>query len=602
MPEEQRPNAGYIEDYATHYGRVWSNTHLAWKAVDALYHRTYAIWEPGLDRSEYRPSTPTNVIDHAADTQLAFEPRFHRQPVGMGDANKEAADRVEKALGAVFADSALKETVLPWKQLGRHLLHYGYGVVEGPMLDYTARPVVPKKLKSMEEDEFKSLQTLYKSQQHNWNPIRYRAINPGRVLLDPYEKEPSFAIKRSKETIKHLKELSWAKKEATKSKTARDYRPVVNLFENPKQKKDFETEELIHYWTAKWHTVKIRGLTDILWTERNIWGFVPYGQAFAGFGMEPVSLDDMDPQYLATGLLTPIDDSIVAQAQRMSADHQLLIRTAYAQLITEGEPSELALQMAREGIIQGDKEGYGILPTPAVQGWMLEVGKGVDADIERGSYTQALSGMRQEGVTTVGQEAILSTAARKKFAAPAIQLQNLATLTASRVLRLVDVMDDTIKDFEGIGADGLVLKPGDIRHDYNVKATFEVLDPVLEMQRRQLGMQEVAAGLKSWETYQEEDARRANITQERNRILEDAVRRSPGVIDRMATEVAKMMDMEKEFTGGAQEIEPGAEGGVDSRQQPVTPTQQGEQVVEDRMRKMLTPEVGNQPRVPQGVM
>ena len=66
-----------------------------------------------------------------------------------------------------------------------------------------------------------------------------------------------------------------------------------------------------------------------------------------------------------------------------------------------------------------------------------------------------------------------------------------------------------------------------------------ILDPVMQLQQRQLGLQEVAAGLKSMETYWAADAKLEDATGERKRLLMDWVRKNPMVHQAMALEVAR---------------------------------------------------------------
>ena len=63
-------------------------------------------------------------------------------------------------------------------------------------------------------------------------------------------------------------------------------------------------------------------------------------------------------------------------------------------------------------------------------GWMFESEQWLDKDMELGTYSRTLAGIRDQGVSTVGQQAILSTSAMRKFVAPSKQLEHLASRSA----------------------------------------------------------------------------------------------------------------------------------------------------------------------------
>ena len=550
MPDlTQKPTSASIDDALGHLERTWGNTHNEWAEFDSLYHRTFAVWAEKFQdtRSSYRPSRATSVIDHAADTQMAFEPRVHREPLSDSDISQQAADKVEIALKAILDDSALMEITHPYKQIGRHLLHYGYAVREGPMWDEADRPREPKRDQGELDEDWEARQLAHKANVRNWNPIRIKATNPGRVLMDPMQKQPKYAIKRTKMLAWDLHQLTVAKKHPRSTTTGRVLtRRGVKIFTLEDGQSEFETVDVVHWWTREWDALMVKG-GDVLWVLRNAAGFVPFDHAYAGFGMEPANMNEVDPKFLAVGLLGPIADSLRVAAQRMSGSHELLIKAAYAPMGTRLDPTEAAEQLNKGEILQGEADDYWVMKANEVQRWMSQYGAEVDADIEQGTYTRSLAGLREPGVSTVGQQSILSTAAQRKFSLSAMQLQHLASLGTSKILQLVYTKGKTI------GAEGKVLSPKDIAGNFNVKTTFEVIDPVLELQRRELGMREVETGLKAKETYWLEDARRNDGTMEQKRLWKQLVREHPAVASRMALILARKMGLEEEFRAAVQQ-------------------------------------------------
>lgn len=506
MAQPARPEEKEIEDWNSHLGEQWERTaHPKFQKMDEFYHRTYGIWPAGIARETYRPSTPTRLVDHAADTQFAFDPTVRRQPLGEGDDAKRSADNIEKALRAIMLDAALHEPNLPWKQVGRYHLTYGYAIIEGPLTTFIGKPVKPRQTDDETDEEFQERQIDYEALLKGFNPIRIRAPHPSSVLLPPLEKQPTVAVKRSQRYAYELESLIVVKKGQRK-----DTNPL------PKNQDRFEQLKVLEFWTPHWHVMKLQD-GQILFAEKHKLGFVPYVHSYSGFGQERTDQETFDPADLCVGILEAVTDSIKVEAQSMSAKHSALIRAATTPVGTTGDAAQAQQEIARGGILEGRKEDYWIMDQPNWERWMLEVDKEVSRDIEAGTYSPALLGLRQEGVSTVGQQVILSTAASRKFAAPNRQAEHMGTITASRVLQIVERMR------EPITVQGHTLRPSDIRRNYAVQVSFPVIDKNLQLQERELALRELAAGAIDKTTYQEESGRE-DITQLRERSIDDRVR------------------------------------------------------------------------------
>jgi len=192
---------------------------------------------------------------------------------------------------------------------------------------------------------------------------------------------------------------------------------------------------------------------------------------------------------------------------------------------------------------------------------MFQTEEWLSRDIEEGTFSRALAGVREQGVSTVGQQAILSTAAGRKFVAVSRQLEHLASVASSQILQLVDILDLNLT------VKGHNIRPSYLESDYSVDISFDLVDPVMQLQQRQLGLQEVAAGLKSMETYWAADAKLEDASGERKRLLMDWVRKNPMIHQALAMEVAREEGIESLVEralsmaeGG--EGQPGAAGGA----------------------------------------
>jgi hypothetical protein len=177
--------------------------------------------------------------------------------------------------------------------------------------------------------------------------------------------------------------------------------------------------------------------------------------------------------------------------------------------------------------------------TGDIPGWMQNVRMGTDNTLELGTYSSALAGQRQAGVTTVGQQAILNTAGMRIFAGLAMQREHMASIVGGRILQLVDNVSELSG---GIGANGKLLRKSQIHSVYGVQVAFPHAEPVMEMQGRQVAMSEFGAGLIDPMTYYEA-AGYENGTEIRQRLIEEGIRQLPSVRERIEQTIAQQMGL-----------------------------------------------------------
>jgi len=539
MPQT-KPTKEFIERREGHLRRVWEDARTQWIKADKFYHQENQIWENNK-RTALHTSRAPSIIDTAVDNFLSGDPRVHRPPAGRGRKHQERADRIEPWMRQILLATSLLEPNPTWKQLAKNMALYGYAVLEGPMLDMEDRPEKPVKNKGEDKEDFEARMSLWQSESKTWMPFRIRAPHPARVLLDPLEKVPKEAIKVTQFYAGQLKDLTEKKKAKLGSS--------VELFDfaddNPYTKVDVS-----EYWSKEWHAMVADG--KLLFAEVNTWGFVPYAHAFAGWGQEETDADGPQPEKLARGLLDTLMDDLTAQSQSFSGRQHALLMATYQKYGTREDGAEVA-QKLQGDIVELDDEGsLWVVTVPQLPSWLFEQNALIDKDLEEGSFSRALGGIRDVGVSTVGQQAILSTAAEKRFVSASRQIEHLATITGSRLLRLVDVLDEkiTINEWD--------VGPMDINHDYAVDIKFELQDPQLQLAQKQIGMQEVQAGLKSKETYWAADAKLEDVSGEKDRLLQDLVEASPEVINALAQRILER-DGLLELIQSLQEEQGGAE-------------------------------------------
>lgn len=516
MPNDGQPDEKTVRDFCSWHSNLWSDSRAQWGKYDTFNRRTFPVW-PGTKekRPSLRPSTPTSLIDHAVDNLMGFKPKVHRPVYVRRGIEKQRADRIEPWLTAALQASALAETQMVWKQINKHLLLYGYAVLEGPVISWNSRPKEPLKQPGETTGEFEWREAIYKGKLKNWMPFRLRAPHPARILMDPLEKQPPAAVRVSRMKYSEIVDLSVKKMETRRN---------ADLYVIPEGKHDYDTGLVWDYWTEEWHSVMIDG-GQMIYAEMNSYGFVPFSHAFAGFGQEPTDLSQSNPSHWAQGILHAIMDSLRAQAQNYSAKHNLLIRASFTPMGTTRDSAEIAAMIDRGAFVGGmKKDDLWVMDTPAVTRWMMAVGEEIEDDIETGSYASQVAGMRQRGVSTVGQQQLLSVQSNKKFIAPSEQMDSLATTGAQNMLALVDVMDRKIT------IRGAMIGPDDIQHNYAVLATFDQHDPATALQLRNIGLRELQVGVISDEYYAANYAQIEDETGRLESLARMRVRALPGVM------------------------------------------------------------------------
>lgn len=134
-------------------------------------------------------------------------------------------------------------------------------------------------------------------------------------------------------------------------------------------------------------------------------------------------------------------------------------------------------------------------------------------------------------------------------------------------MRLVTINNETIE------ARGISLSPEDIAGNYNIKAEFKVIDPILALQAKEFGLREMAVGAKSLPRYWREDSGMEDIAGERKELLKEKIRQHPAVINVAAMEIVKEMgldDLIDEVEAMAPPPGQGGNGGGQLRQ-PISP-------------------------------
>jgi len=475
-----RPTPERIVWAKAHWSRLWSIAHSQWLTSDSYYARTYGVWPAGFKTPSYHPSTATNTIDHAIDTQFAYDPHVHRPPAGEGKKYQERADRIEPFIAAVIEEAGKCEVMLPQRSIATNMCIYGYSPIEGAVLDRREYAEKPKRKVGEPAVSWEERQELYEAMTRNWNPFRIRVPHPSTILMNPLDMQPSEAIKVQMWYANQVKDLSLEKKKTRK---------YAEEFIYPAGVGDYDLVEISEHWTREWHTVLQGGA--FIYQEKNSWGFLPFAHAYAGWGhllalVTGATVNSMsasigwNPGQLAKGLLDPIQESLKIQAQALSSLHTMLVDAARQKYGTTEDGAEIAQALSKDRVIElPNEKALWKLDGPDFHQSLFEIIQILEKDIEWGTYASSLAGQRQTGVNTVGQETILSGAAQRKFASPNKAMERLMTIASENILRLVDVVLE-----EPIAMHGITIRPEDIDHNYVLDVTFELNDPTLPVAAR----------------------------------------------------------------------------------------------------------------------
>lgn len=514
MPEK-KPEAQDIVNKRKWLQDIWAPTHRKMERIDSYIHRTFTVWPEfysSKNYPNYHPSRANGILDHAVDNQLASQPTFHREPVGRGDTHAEKANQIEKWLTAAFVETALQEPQLTDKLIGRHLLAYGYTIRDGPAWDSQEKPDKPTRKRGETKPEWDARMSLYENEKRTWFPIRMRATHPARVLMDPMEKVPRMAIKHQHWFAHQLQELTEkAGKHLVEKWDAggQPYKPVL----------------CDSYWTRDWHILMVVEGSRILIAEPNTPGFVPFGQAFSGFGQEPTNMNEIDPQYMAVGILEPVLDELRAHSQAVSSLQNTIVENAFREWIVTGDAQSITAQRARGEATIETTEGTELkrIDVLDIPRGTFDIVAALERSLEFGTISEGLAGLKPPGSDTLGALAIRTQLGQRRFLAPSLQMEHLTTRAGSQVLRLVDTFG------ESITVRNQTIGPEHILSDYSISAKYELVDPVLSLQKREMGMREVKEKLKSPQTYMESDMGLEDGTGERERILESEIDALPEV-------------------------------------------------------------------------
>jgi hypothetical protein len=575
-----RPDVAYISTVEHSLLGLWADAHENWVVADAFYNGTFQVWTKAehQERSFFHPSKARDVIDHATDTQMAYNPKIKRRPIGKGNGPEKAADDIENGLEAILLDAFLREMEHPAKRGGKNMLLYGYNNYEAPLMNLDGAPKEPEIKPGESGDEFEGRMNQWEADKAGWNPFRVRVSNPSRILLDPTERVPTMGIKRGFWFAKDLKRIA---KQSGSTWSAGEAKP-------------FDRFKLVDYYDEDHHVVVVSRVGndgavthseqvsgDIFLEEDNNYGYVPFTHAYSGFGFEPTNADSQSTKYLAQGLLSGKIEALRIDAQAKSAVHNYLMNAVYIFIRTSDDAEVARKKLAGEVITSAERDDYEWMKVPELPQIVMQTMQRLDREIDFGTFNPILAGMSLGASATLGETALLTSAAQKKFINPGMQMDFMFTQICANILRSID------KEGKSVTVRGRTITPAMIRHNYSIEVKFEIVNPTQHLQEKQYAMSEVHANLRSTESYWE-IARVTDTSEERRRLYRDMLMKDPRVqemvinavargvgikemLDEIEVALSKDRERKKTFGGGGGV----ASGLVDRNNNPLQPTDAG---------------------------
>ena len=115
----------------------------------------------------------------------------------------------------------------------------------------------------------------------------------------------------------------------------------------------------------------------------------------------------LDPSFLAVGLLDHARETLKAQAQEAAGRHNAVLGASFNPMITTGDASELQQQLARGDIVEVQSPNeVSWLKNQELPRYMFESEQWLDRDVELGTFSRQNAGIREQGVSTVGQQSL----------------------------------------------------------------------------------------------------------------------------------------------------------------------------------------------------
>ena len=491
----------------------WSNAHHNWEDTENFLEKKHQIMHNGA-LGPWKLATSRSKVFAMADTLVTSSPTVVREPRKEGNAHEERNTRVTLWAESLLAQASVMGQVMPpFRAAGVNLSTYGYAAMV-TRWDDTIWPHALEKGATKEEE------AEYELKRSRAFPFIIEAPHPGRILLPPMERRPSVAIES-------LTMYGW------------QLRGMNEAIAKNVHGDDFQIHEVVLYTNDEWEAMVINN--EIADVRENTLGIIPYTHAFAGLGYEHSPMYAVGgsttstlgplPEHLAVGIIDAVKGSLVVQDEMHTAIRAMMMRMSAAHIFYSGDVDEMAENLKIAGL-------GGVIPKdfnaelaweqfPQMNDAMFNVLDMARRDIDEATFATVVQGIRSPGVDTASQHAMQLSAARQKFGIPMLQLATMGADTLGFCSRMVEDKDVSIT----IG--GHTVKGADFEKDYHYVVDFLAQDEASQLRNQEIGARLVQQGLKSKETFHQEDTNMRDHPAEQRRITTEQIMASPQINDQI---------------------------------------------------------------------
>ena len=373
--------------------------------AEELYHLEYGSEAANTPEgmSTHVPSTAASVVDAAASQLRTDSARVTVLPNGTADtANKKAMKQERLAAGLLSRLHDNYDVSIPQQAFfDANLL--GAAAIK-VLYDEDSLPIEPDQKAFDSESEFKEAVKDWKSELEMTFPFYCAPIDPRQVFIPAGAHFPyPFAIEAQQRRAVEIKASHphW-------------------LDENPDN--PGRLVQWVEYWDKETWQVFVDGQEvrrdsegEVL--RNNPIGVVPYVFSFSGIGARRVGSNPADA---AIGMLTKVESELRAEVRLKTALDVLWQMFVYPRMLTTADPETVASQMDMRagGVVQWRGESHekpDFLTPPQPNQVMYAMLPEIQGSIQRGTFSETLTGERPRGTDTGYLQSILVGQARLRF-------------------------------------------------------------------------------------------------------------------------------------------------------------------------------------------
>jgi hypothetical protein len=348
-----------------------------------------------------------------------------------------------------------------------------------------------------------------------------------------------------------------------------------DTFNNPKGKTDYQNVEVTTYWSDNWRLVMGDGALVSYTVEatgekqkgaiENIYGYAPFQ-----FGFGPWSWLGGKPEDMSRGMLYFIEDELMEESRIRSIKSWQGQLYGLTPIVSEDPDKTITEMSAGIGAVlsaKGPDVGKSAprpMQLPEPPPWLDRYEQDLKSVMAENTFSPALEGFREEGMTSGTMSGLHMGEARQLFRPVTNQLGEHASVILNRA---ASIIDNHIQEPVSIWADGssgremLTIEPDVWKGAYHFSVSLEPVDPTRDDRRGMLGLNYYTQQLLDPWTVLEDFLKVQNADEVIQRIMKWKVMQSPEMMQvfaRVAAEEIGIDDVLAALEQGAEATGPTA--------------------------------------------